>query len=53
MRRKGLDQANVTARPGMVRVVYGRYADEAQAYAQLEKLRQKDAIFAEAWIMKN
>ena len=53
MRRKGLDQANLTARPGMVRVVYGRYADEAQAYAQLEKLRQKDAIFAEAWIMKN
>lgn len=37
---------------GKVRVVYGSFDDEDAATNQLRLLRQKDNIFAEAWVLK-
>lgn len=52
MQAKGFTEAEVVAHKDMVRVVYGHFADETEAYSRLKELRRADKEFAEAWIMR-
>lgn len=36
----------------MVRVIYGNYADEADAYTALNKLRNDLPEFSDAWVLE-
>lgn len=49
---KGIQGATVYAKGKMVRVVYGRYNDEDEAYAALRQLRKAHSPFADAWVLK-
>lgn len=49
---KGIQGATVYAKGKMVRVVYGRYNDEDEAYAALRLLRKAHSPFADAWVLK-
>lgn len=51
LHEKGMTEASVLAGKRMVRVVYGQYADEGEAYAALRTLRKKFEQFGEAWVM--
>lgn len=51
MREEGLTEANAFAKGKMVRVIYGRYADEAEARAQLSQLKRHSERFADAWVL--
>ncbi len=52
LRENGLPDARVTInKRQMVRVVYGAYADESEAYITLKSLRRGHKDFKEAWIM--
>jgi len=42
----------MTNRKGMLRVVYGNYASEADAISHLRELRSQSKRFVEAWIME-
>lgn len=48
---KGYDDASVHMTHTMVRVVYGFYPDESQAYRALRE-RSGDSPFSQAWVMK-
>lgn len=52
MQAKGFTETEVVAHKDMVRVVYGHFADEPEAYSRLKELRRADKEFAEAWIMR-
>lgn len=47
----GLTEAEVMKRRKMVRVVYGKYADNETAVNMLRKLRKQNDNFEEAWVM--
>lgn len=51
LHQAGFDEAKVLAKPRMVRVAYGQYATESEAYHKLRKLRA-DKRFRDAWVMK-
>ncbi|MGN1353841.1 MAG: SPOR domain-containing protein [Alloprevotella sp.] len=51
MREEGLTEANAFAKGKMVRVIYGRYADEAEARSQLNQLKRHSERFADAWVL--
>ena len=48
---KGLDKAYTMVNNRMVRVIYGNYASETDAYNDLQKIRSNDE-FEQAWILK-
>ncbi len=50
IRSKGFEQTAVYTSNGVVRVIYGSYATEAEAYNDLRKLRRQDDFFKQAWI---
>lgn len=47
---KGFKDAETWVSPKMVRVIYGRYSHETEAYESLRRLRAENGIFAEAWV---
>lgn len=51
MKSNGHDKARVVIGK-MVRVVYGSYATEADAKAELAKLRGTDPVFDQSWVLK-
>ena len=50
LQEEGLNEAEIN-KTTMLRVIYGHYNSQDEAYAQLRKLRAHNA-FAEAWVMK-
>ena len=48
---KGLKDAKVVITPSNVKVVYGTYKTESQAYKDLSNLRRNE-VFAESWVTK-
>lgn len=51
LQQKGYDKAEVYNRNNVTRVIYGKYATEAEAYTDLKQIH-KDKSLAEAWVMK-
>ena len=51
LHKKGFDKAYVMVNNKMVRVIYGNYTSETDAYNDLQKIRSKDE-FEQAWILK-
>lgn len=51
LRGKGFEKAYTMVSNKMVRVIYGNYASENDAYNDLQKIRSNDE-FSEAWILK-
>lgn len=51
LRDSGHEDATVHITRTMVRVIYGSYSTESQAYQELQKLNNNKA-FAQAWVMK-
>ena len=49
---EGYTDAQVLEKGKMVRVIFGRFADEAAAYARLNELRRESKHFAEAWVLE-
>ena len=52
LRSEGFVDAATLQSKSMLRVVYGNYATESDAYQSLRTLRAKSKHFAEAWVMK-
>ena len=51
LHNKGFDKAFTMVNNKMVRVVYGNYTSESEAYSDLQKIRSNDE-FEQAWILK-
>lgn len=51
LHKKGFDKAYTMVKNKMVRVIYGNYTSETDAYNDLQKIRSKDE-FEQAWILK-
>lgn len=51
LQEAGLQKAVVYVKRKMVRVVYGSYADEGEAYGELSRLR-KSPLVSDGWVMK-
>ena len=51
LHKKGFDKAYAMVNKKMVRVIYGNYTSETDAYNDLQKIRSKDE-FEQAWILK-
>lgn len=52
LHQKGFNEARVVENGKDIRVVYGSYPNENEAYNALRPLRQKSSDFAEGWVMK-
>ena len=52
LHQKGFEAARVVENGKDVRVVYGYFSTETEAYNALRPLRQKSSDFAEGWVMK-
>lgn len=52
MQKKGFDKARMYVNKKMVRVIYGSYASEAEAYTELISLRKNSKEFKDTWIYK-
>lgn len=52
MQKKGYDKARMYVNKKMVRVIYGSYASEAEAYTELTSLRKNSKEFKDTWIYK-
>ena len=52
LKEDGFSEAHLYRTPNMLRVVYGHYATETDAYNALHQLRAKSKHFAEAWVLK-
>ena len=52
LHQKGFEEARVVENGKDVRVVYGNFSTETEAYNALRPLRQKTSDFAEGWVMK-
>ena len=52
LKEDGFSEAHLYQTPTMLRVVYGHYASETEAYNALHQLRGQSNHFAEAWVMK-
>lgn len=52
LRSEGFEDAATLQSKSMLRVVYGSYATESEAYQSLRTLRAKSKHFTEAWVMK-
>lgn len=51
LHKKGFDKAYAMVNNKMVRVIYGNYTSETDAYNDLQKIRSNDE-FEQAWILK-
>ena len=51
LHQKGYEEASVYIHKGVVRVIYGSYETEADAYRQLSRLNRKKE-FETAWVYK-
>lgn len=51
LHKKGFDKAYAMVNKKMVRVIYGNYTSETDAYNDLQKIRSNDE-FEQAWILK-
>lgn len=51
LHKKGFDKAYAMVNNKMVRVIYGNYTSETEAYNDLQKIRSNDE-FEQAWILK-
>ena len=51
LKKQGYEEASVYIHNKVVRVIYGAYATEAEAYQQLNKMNSKEE-FSEAWVYK-
>ena len=51
LKEKGIDNVSILTKRNMIRVVYGAYSSEANAYTDLVKLRKQDSTFKDAWIL--
>lgn len=52
LHQKGFNEARVVENGKDVRVVYGNFSSETEAYNALRPLRQKNSDFADGWVMK-
>ena len=52
MQKKGFDTTRMLSTGTTLRVVYGTYPSEAEAYEALKPLRGQSPEFAEAWVLK-
>ena len=52
LKEDGFSEAHLYQTPNMLRVVYGHYATETEAYNALHQLRGQSNHFAEAWVLK-
>ena len=52
LRSEGFAEVTTLQSKSMLRVIYGSYATEAEAYQSLRTLHAKSRHFAEAWVMK-
>lgn len=52
LHQKGFNAARVVENGKDVRVVYGNFSTETEAYNALRPLRQKNSDFADGWVMK-
>lgn len=52
LKEDGFSEAHLYQTPNMLRVVYGHYASETEAYNALHQLRGQSNHFAEAWVLK-
>ncbi len=52
LKKQGYDEAEIYIHNKVVRVVFGSYENEGEAYRQLNKLNAKDKEFSEAWVYK-
>lgn len=50
--RDGFAEAQLYQNKNMLRVVYGHYATEAEAFSVLYQLRTQSSYFKEAWVLK-
>lgn len=50
LKRNGLNDASVVTRRGMIRVIYGNYANSAEASQTLQTVRSRHSAFDQAWI---
>jgi cell division septation protein DedD len=50
--KEGLSEGRYVKNGKVSRVLYSEYADESAAQQALNKLRQQNAAFAEAWILE-
>lgn len=53
LKDKGIDNVSILNKRNIIRVVYGAYSSEENAYNDLVKLRKLDKTFSEAWILHN
>ena len=51
LHKKGFNKAYTMVNNKMVRVIYGNYTSESEAYSDLQKIRSNDE-FEQAWILK-
>lgn len=51
LHKRGIKDASVYVSRSMVRVIYGSYESEREAYRQLSELRKKYKEFNEAWVL--
>ncbi|MBR5918565.1 MAG: SPOR domain-containing protein, partial [Prevotella sp.] len=52
LHQKGFDEARVLEYGKDIRVVYGNFSSETEAYNALRPLRQTNSDFADGWVMK-
>lgn len=52
LRDKGYSQAKIHIHNKTVRVIYGNFSSEQDAYNALNKLHDKSDVFSEAWVYK-
>lgn len=52
LHEENLPLASVNVKRKMVRVLYGQYSKESEAYTELNKLRKANKHFSEAWVME-
>ena len=51
LKEEGIEDVSILTKRNMIRVVYGAYSSEANAYLDLVKLRKQHPIFGDAWIL--
>jgi len=52
LKKQGYEKAEIYVHNKVVRVVFGSYENEGEAYRQLNELNAKDKEFSEAWVYK-
>lgn len=51
LQKKNLDKAELLEGK-FLRIIYGHYSSESEAYTAIQELREEDAAFKQVWVMK-